>query len=404
MRRFDAVVLGAGPAGSSAAYFLAQSGLRVAIVEKSEFPREKVCGEFVSATTFPVLDSMGIGEALRRSGGPPTRRAGLYGGDATFFAPMPVAKGGEGWGRTLARAVLDPSLLEAARAQGAEVFQPWKAVAMDRVEEGHLVTIESRGQIERLSASVVVVAHGSWEIGPLPTQPQRSNAPGDVLAFKAFYHGASFDDDLMILAGFPGGYGGMVHRDRSTVGLSLCVRRDVLRASRERYGLPSAWENLVRHAVETTRGIAEAIAGAKLESAPRAAGPLRPGVRTLYEDGVFRVGNAAGEAHPTVAEGISMAIQSGMLLAGHLVGPSGALDDPGALDAAGRAYSRAWKEQFGGRIRIADVYARMCMSPVACALLTPLFTIAPQLITFGAVLSGKTKFLSAMPKTCNRVS
>ena len=381
--RYDAVVLGAGPSGSSAAFFLARAGLRVAVVEKGAFPRKRVCGEFVSATTFPVLDAMGVGEALRAAGGPPTRRVGMYVGEATFTGAMPVVEG-ERWGRTLARAVLDPTLLAAARAAGVEVYQPWKAVGMDRDADGHVLRIESEGRVERLRAPMVVAAHGSWEVGPLPTQPAKRNLPSDVLAFKAFYHGATFDDDLMVLAAFPGGYGGIVHRDAETVGLSFCVRRDALARVREAHGAGSAWEALVRHVGAGNRGIREAVAGARLESAPRAAGPLRPGFRALYRDGVFRVGNAAGEAHPTVAEGISMAVQGGFLLASCV---SGAED----LDAAGRRYARAWRAQFGGRIRTADALARICMSPALGAMIAPALLAFPRLLTVGATLSGKTK-------------
>ena len=375
--RFDAVVLGAGPAGSSAAFSLARAGWRVALVEKAAFPRRKVCGEFVSATTFPVLDAMGVGDALRRAGGPPIRRVGLYVGDRRVIAPMP-AHGSEGYGRTLARAALDPVLADAAQGAGATLFQPWKAVAM----EGRTVTIEGEGRTERLDAPVVVAAHGSWEASGLPTQPSRPHAPGDVLAFKAFFHGATFPDDLMILAGFPGGYAGMVHRDADTLGLSFCVRRDVLQIARAWLPGSTAWEALLAYVAEGNRGIREAMDGARLESPPKAAGPLNPGIRPLAADGVYRVGNAAGEAHPTIAEGISMAIQSGWLLAQALI--------PGERGAPER-YARAWRGQFGARIRTADLFARFCMSPALGRAMVVTVGALPAVLTAGAALSGKTK-------------
>ena len=380
MKRYDAVVLGAGPAGSSAAFFLAEAGLRVAIVERAAFPRRKVCGEFVSATTLPVLDAMGVGETLREAGGLPTRKAGLYLRDETFVSPMPPLDGPDPWGRTMARAVLDPTILAAAQEKGVDVYQPYKAVGM---ESGHIVTVEREGRHERLEAPFVVAAHGSWEVGALPTQPARSHRPDDVLAFKGFFHGATFDLELMILAAFPGGYGGMVHRDRDTVGLSFCVRRDVLERCRARYRLPTAWDSLLRHVCAHNRGVAEAVEGARLEAPAKAAGPLRPGIRPRYEGGVFRVGNAAGEAHPTVAEGISMAIQSGYLLGQAL--------STGGLETAGERYTRAWDAQFRGRIRTAALLARLCMSPSIAAAAVPVLRALPGLVTVGASLTGKTK-------------
>ena len=391
MRRYDAVVLGAGPSGSSVAFFLARAGLRVALVEKSAFPRRKVCGEFVSATTFPVLESMGLGDALAGAAGPPVRRVGLFRGDVTAAAPMPEASTSDGLGRALRRAVLDPTLLGAARAAGADVYQPWKAVAMEAEDGEHVVEIRSEATKETLRAPVVVAAHGSWELGGLRTQPARSDRPDDLLGFKAFYRNARLDPDLMPLVAFPGGYGGMVHADAETVGISLCVRRDALARLRERYGL-TAGESFLRYVFETTRGVAEAFADATPVDPPIAAGPLRPGIRPRY-DGVFRVGNAAGEAHPVIAEGISMAIQSGFLLSRRLIEAGEALDDPQALERAGAAYALDWASQFAGRIRAARVYSRLCMSPVAGAALGAAVGRFPRLLTAGAVLSGKTKAL-----------
>jgi flavin-dependent dehydrogenase len=78
----DALIVGAGPAGSAAARLLAQAGWNVVLAEKTEFPRRKVCGEFMSATTMPVLQSCGVAAAFLASAGPPVTRVGIYANDA----------------------------------------------------------------------------------------------------------------------------------------------------------------------------------------------------------------------------------------------------------------------------------------------------------------------------------
>ena len=66
--RFDAVIVGAGPAGSTAAILLARAGWSVALVEKQRFPRRKVCGECLAASNLPLLDALGIGVAFATGG------------------------------------------------------------------------------------------------------------------------------------------------------------------------------------------------------------------------------------------------------------------------------------------------------------------------------------------------
>ncbi|MFP4375382.1 MAG: NAD(P)/FAD-dependent oxidoreductase, partial [Spirochaetaceae bacterium] len=119
MTDYDLIVVGAGPAGSTAARAAAEGGLRVAILERAAFPREKLCGGFVSAK---ALDAIGLRIPERvverritaveiRDGDVRARRAAGAPGEAAL-------------GITVRRAAFDAFLLEAARAAGVEVFQP----------------------------------------------------------------------------------------------------------------------------------------------------------------------------------------------------------------------------------------------------------------------------------------
>ena len=67
---YDAVVIGGGPAGATTALLLARAGWSVALVERSVFPRPKVCGEFLSATNAPLLRHLGVAEAFLDLAGP----------------------------------------------------------------------------------------------------------------------------------------------------------------------------------------------------------------------------------------------------------------------------------------------------------------------------------------------
>ena len=102
--RFDAIIIGAGPAGSTAAILLARAGWSVAIVEKKRFPRRKVCGECIAASNLPLLDALGIGAQFEASAGPELRRLALMQGERTALADLPPANHPRhAWGRALGR-------------------------------------------------------------------------------------------------------------------------------------------------------------------------------------------------------------------------------------------------------------------------------------------------------------
>lgn len=385
---YDALILGGGPSGSVTAHLLARAGWSVALVEKSEFPRRKVCGEFISATSLPLL--AGLGDDFRAQAGPDIRRVALFAGDTTLISSMPHAARSSGlWGRALGREHLDVLLLNRAVASGAHLFQPWKAMTVRRENGVEICTIASKSKTRDLAARLVISANGSWERSPLAAAapPHRDS---DLLAFKAHFSNADLAPDIMPLLVFPGGYGGMVHSDAGRVSLSCCIRRDVLARARETHPGPAA-EAVLRHIQAHCAGAREALKQANREGAFLSAGPIRPGIRARYKDGVFFTGNAAGEAHPIVAEGISMAAQSAWLLAQCLIADREGVLSGAGRDVVGRRYAAQWAHSFAPRIRAASLFAHLAMRPQAATFVLSLLKLFPVLLTLGARLSGKTR-------------
>jgi menaquinone-9 beta-reductase len=390
--RFDAIIIGAGPAGSATATLLAKAGWRVALVEKKTFPRTKVCGEFMSGATLPLLQRLGIWDKYRDSCGPEIRRVGLFARDTHITSPMPRAGNAAGWGRALGRHHLDTLLRDAALDAGAKPFQPATVTAVRREIDAHLCTLNADGRQTELNAPVLIAANGSWEpsaFADLRTPARRS----DLFAFKARFQCANLPHDLMPLVAFPGGYGGMVTTDGGVVTLSCCIRRDVLAAARARHPARHAGESVLQHIFASCAPARDALGAATPESAWLATGPVRPGIRLSPDDPMFRTGNAAGEAHPVIAEGIAMALQSAQLLSEMLIERQQyLLTETGRRDAA-RDYSSTWRRAFALRIRASALFARLAMSRRAAALL-PVITRFPSVLSFGAQLSGKTQALA----------
>jgi 2-polyprenyl-6-methoxyphenol hydroxylase-like FAD-dependent oxidoreductase len=392
---FDAIVIGAGPAGSSAAILLARAGRSVALVEKQAFPRRKVCGECIAASNLPLLDALGIGDAFAAQAGPALRRVALMRGARTVEANLPPAPSPRHpWGRALGRETLDTLLLERARALGVEVFQPWAVQALGGEPGDHRCEIraagEDRHEAMTLQAPILIAANGSWEALPSAREERRrARGPDDLFAFKANFRGSDLPAGLLPVLAFEGGYGGMVVADDGLLTLACCVRDDRLEAWRREAPGVRAGEVVETMLRRACGGVDGALRNARREGAWLAAGPIDPRIRVGADDACFRIGNAAGEAHPIIGEGMSMAMQSAWLLCAHLLGPQAR--GSGWQHAVHARYAAEWRRQFAPRLRLAAAFAHAAMRPVASASLVALFELWPGLLTQGARWGGKVR-------------
>jgi len=409
--RFDAVIVGAGPAGASAAIWLATAGWSVALIEKQVFPRRKVCGECVAASNFPLLEALGIGPEFLAQAGPELSQTAVMRGARSVVADLPSAPEAQHpWGRALGREVLDTLLLERARAVGVTVLQPWAVQKINGLAGSHQCTVRDTvsEKLIVLHAQMVILAHGSWEPLPADRAVQRLARSGsDLLAFKANFRGASLRAGLLPVLMFPGGYGGMVLGDHGLFTVACCIRADRLEALRRAAPGKPAGEVVQDMLVRECKGVCDALQEAVREGAWMASGPIAPGVRLRSDEVVFRIGNAAGEVHPIIGEGISMALQSAWLLCSRLAQarPSNPVPDAAAWQSEARSsYAAEWRRQFLPRMRLAATFAHLAMRPGTSAALLALLERWPSLLTRGATWAGKVNYATEIETTLWRKS
>ena len=165
MDQFDVAIIGAGPAGSTAATMLARLGYTVALLDKEYFPREKLCGDFINPSNWPLLAELGVRrELLSHDHEAVTtfRITSLNGAEAE--AALPSSNGAVPHGLGLRRFVFDQTLLNKAIEEGVTSIQGCRIRRLHRDVEGWYIAFSRGGNVEQLEAKVLVGADGrnSW--------------------------------------------------------------------------------------------------------------------------------------------------------------------------------------------------------------------------------------------------
>lgn len=343
---FDVVVIGAGPAGSSCAFGLAQRGFRVAVIEARAFPRAKVCGEYISPAATALLETMLSAADLHRAG---ARREGTLvlevgGREVRWTMPRPA------W--TLSRATLDDLLLRRAVEAGATAIQPAAVRGAAYFDDRAEVTLNDG---RTMSAGIVVHADGSGRFDPSGAIAHRAGFVGH----KRHLKGVALDGLRMRAA--PGAYIGtvMVEGGRATCALVARARLAKRFAGDLDAMLVSLWP---QYRPEWGDG--------PWMSCPVPGAPYTaPGHARS-----FRIGNAAAGVEPVGGEGIGLALWSGLTLAGMLDA-----DDPvGVQRAFGRVYRRRLlRRRWGSRLAAAALERPGLIGPLAPILAAPRWSLAP---------------------------
>ena len=231
----------------------------------------------------------------------------------------------------------------------------------------------ARASRRRVAATVLIAAHGSWEPSPFAGMRARaeSGAGGPVRVQGELRCAPTSRPGCCPCSRSTAATAAWSLGDGGQLTLACCVRRD--RAARVARGgagrsAGTAVEALLAALV---RGRARARSAARSARAPgSASGRSGPGSAPLWsERGGFAVGNAAGEAHPILGEGISMAMQAPSCSARELEAQRDALLSGARQERIARAYyERDWRRQFRARIRWAALLAELAMRPAArCA-------------------------------------
>jgi flavin-dependent dehydrogenase len=351
--RWDAIIVGAGPAGSATALLLARAGARVLLLDRARFPRDKPCSEYLSPAATPILDRLdaSLVPALERAG--PGRLYGMrvvapdgssatgrFAGRHAFPTPAP-------FGFAVPRTVLDTLLLDAAARAGAQVAQ--RTIVEELLYEQGAVSGVAAYDLERdrrswQRARVVVGADGLRSVVARRLGVVRRSGPRRV-AFSAHYAGVSGMEDVGEMHIGRSGYVGLgpIGNGVTTVALVIPAARERLARRRRACGLLPELERFP--------GLRGRFARARLVRPVLVTGPFAQWSRHAVAPGggALLVGDAADFFDPFTGQGLHSALRGAELAAKTLVDAL-AMGGPGPIAATALApYAAARRRAFAGR-------------------------------------------------------
>ena len=362
---YDAIVVGAGPAGSATAARLAARGFRVALLDRARFPRTKPCAEYVSPGTVAALARLGVLQDVLAEQPARLRGMRVVNADGRSFAGRFAA--GEGLG--IARARLDHILLGAATRRGATVLEGTTLVRLAPPAHGmvELRARDAHGPVA-LAARLVVGADGLTSRVARQLGLARP-AAGRSVALVAHATGVAGMSDVGEMHVGPAGYVGLAPLGAGVTNVAVVVhRRDAVTG-----GAPA---QRFRALLAQFPTVAARVAEAELVSPVRGVGPFGRRARRATAGHALLVGDAADFYDPFTGEGIFAALR-GAELAAEIAARALETNRMFARDLA--PYDAARRRAFGAKWTLERVVGWVIARPRALAHVTRRLARTPSL-------------------------
>jgi len=327
----DVVVIGGGPAGSTAAGFLAQAGLRVVLFEREHFPRYHI-GESLLSATLPILDALGVSSAIEAAGF--VRKPGgtfMWGRSSEpwsfFFSEDP---GGRPHAYHVLRSEFDHILLRHVQGLGVDVREGWQVVEQSFNGRAKVVARGEQGQRLMLEGAYVVDASGQQALLGRRDGLREFNPFFKNLAVFGYFQDAEPLSGTVagniLSAAFSEGWFWYIplHDGSTSVGA-------VVDAQRHAGAVGSDPEAFYRRMVQQCESIATRVRDAKLVSPVRVIRDYSYCSRCFYGPGYLLVGDAACFIDPVFSTGVHLACLSGYLAARAITRVSDGVSEEEAL-------------------------------------------------------------------------
>jgi menaquinone-9 beta-reductase len=349
------VIVGGGPAGASLAIRLVEKGFETVLLEKDVFPREKLCGEFISPECLAHFSELGVMEPLLAAGGDRVYRTRFFEtGGRSIDIPSSWFGSADSFALGLSRAEMDFQLLKRAKEVGARVFEG--TTVTDLVFDGHravrIVGRSEGGQRVEEDADIFVDATGrSAVLARRATRNSTVTKRSSIVGFKSHIAGAAIENGVCEIYSFPGGYAGLSNVEGDRANLCFLVRSDVVKT------VGNDASRIVDLVVRKNRRAASTLGDIRSSDWLAVAISGFGTKQVAAGENTFSVGDAAAFIDPFTGSGMVMAFQSAKLLATAI---ERSRYTPRELP---QHYTDAYRRHFARRLRVCSVLRRTAFMP-----------------------------------------
>lgn len=388
-RDADVIVVGAGPAGSTTAFYLAQAGLTVLLLEKTRFPREKVCGDGLTPRAVKELIAMGVD--IDAPGWIRNKGLRVVGGGLRFELDWPELSSFPDFGLVRTRKDFDQILADNAVRAGVTLLQGVNVTGPILDERsGHVVGVTAKQDGEEVAfrSRLVVAADGnSTRLSLAMGLHKRPDRPMGV-AVRTYFTSPRHDDDYLetwlelwdgdrLLPGYGWIFG--VGDGTSNVGLGLLNTNDAFKNIDYRDLLRRWVKNMPAEWGYNEENMTGPIRGAAL--------PMGFNRQPHYTRGLVLVGDAGGTINPFNGEGIAYAMETGRTAADAVV-TALSQPTPARRERVLRAYPRILKDAYGGYFTLGRYFVEAIGRPGVMNFATRHAMPHPRLMRFALKLLG----------------
>ena len=353
--KYDIIIAGAGPAGTSAAIHLAAGGQKVLLVEQKKFPRAKLCGEFISPECQNHFQKLGVARAIVCSE-PASLNETVFYSSRGHQVTVPSSWFGQRMALGLSRAVMDDVLLKRAAEVGVEVIEGASVVGprihADQVRGLKLKTGTHECEFE---APITIDATGRARVLARKLNHSAKQKP-KLVAFKAHLQNTRVAPGACEIYFYPGGYGGLSSIEGGASNLCFIIGADQVKecnSDPERVMREMIMKNpRARHTLDPAQTASEWLSASWDTFGRQNAAPAK---------GLLAIGDAASFIDPFTGSGMLMAFESGELVADVILRYAGSLKAGGRLEAD---YSYSYKTRFDSRLRLCGWLRRAAFNPL----------------------------------------